>query len=412
MKNYLFKFKIAIFCILSIISASNWAKSVTIYLDPASLPALNQLMDFTQKSDDKETARIFGHTRFKMPEEIQKQYQHIDMVGIKDEKPTEELFSILDQYPESLELDLHMSIAHATKLIQPILAYRFKHPSRVSIRSLNLYDDGSLEYVGLENLQDVDIPKAIAQAEQQLASFLMTGKAKFDNPIVARYVWQSQFPVKYHFLSPEYFEKAAFIKPLKEYLQDNYQKMALFAYQDLSSEKQALYLKLVGFNDQIKQLLETTEKKFIFTGTTTWEAKTDVREYYAQQQLNLLKHFTQPNGELFIGDDYKVYFKGHPKGDEINEYILNNAKDIINIPANISFEILMMTGLLPDKVGGIASSLYFSLPKEKISHIIFTTNKQVKSKEDALNNPYVKVMQRLGIIDESQVIFWDTLKQL
>ncbi|EJS90513.1 hypothetical protein AAUPMB_01914, partial [Pasteurella multocida subsp. multocida str. Anand1_buffalo] len=33
----------------------------------------------------------------------------------------------------------------------------------------------------------------------------------------------------------------------------------------------------------------------------------------------------------------------------------------------------------------------------------------MKSKEDALNNPYVKVMRRLGIIDESQVIFWDSL---
>lgn len=142
-------------------------------------------------------------------------------------------------------------------------------------------------------------------------------------------------------------------------------KMDWTAYQQLTPEQQAFYLTLVGFNDEVKQSLEVQQAKFIFTGTTTWEGNTDVREYYAQQQLNLLNHFTQAEGDLFIGDHYKIYFKGHPRGGEINDYILNNAKNITNIPANISFEVLMMTGLLPDKVGGVASSLYFSLPKEK-----------------------------------------------
>ncbi|HDR1022290.1 TPA: sialyltransferase [Pasteurella multocida] len=412
MKNSLLTFKLIFLLSLSLLSITSWSKTVTIYLDPASLPALNQLMHFTQESEDKETPRIFGLSRFKLPEEITAQYKNIHFVEIKDHSPSTEIFTILDQYPEKLELDLHINAAHSIKLFQPILAYRFKHPDRISIKSLNLYDDGTMEYVDLEKEETKDIQSAIKKAEKQLSSYLLTGKIRFANPTIARYVWQSQYPVKYHFLSTEYFEKAEFLQPLKSYLAGNYQKMDWSAYEKLTPEKQAFYLKLVGFNDEIKPLFDTPQPKFIFTGTTTWEGKTDVREYYAQQQLNLLKHFIQTEGDLFIGEQYKVYFKGHPRGGDINEYILQHTKDITNIPANISFEILMMTGLLPDKVGGVASSLYFSLPKEKISHIIFTSNKKIKSKEDALNDLYVRVMLRLGMIDESQIIFWDSLKQL
>ncbi|HII3712664.1 TPA: sialyltransferase [Pasteurella multocida] len=412
MKNRRLNFKLFFLNIFSLFSTPSWSKTITLYLDPASLPALNQLMDFTQNNEDKTHPRIFGLSRFKIPDNIITQYQNIHFVELKDNRPTEALFTILDQYPDNIELDIHLNIAHSVQLIRPILAYRFKHLDRVSIQRLNLYDDGSMEYVDLEKEENKDISAEIKQAEKQLSHYLLTGKIKFDNPTIARYVWQSAFPVKYHFLNTDYFEKTEFLQPLKEYLAENYQKMDWTAYQQLTPEQQAFYLTLVGFNDEVKQSLEVQQAKFIFTGTTTWEGNTDVREYYAQQQLNLLNLFTQAEGDLFIGDHYKIYFKGHPRGSEINDYILNNAKNITNIPANISFEVLMMTGLLPDKVGGVASSLYFSLPKEKISHIIFTSNKQVKSEEDALNNPYVKVMRRLGIIDESQVIFWDSLKQL
>ncbi|MGC6405087.1 sialyltransferase [Bisgaard Taxon 45] len=412
MKSCTLHLKLFLFVILSLFSVVSWSKVVTIYLDPASLPALNQLMDFTQKSEDKETPRIMGLSRFTLPKELTEQYPNIHFIELKDNHPTEELFTVLDQYSEHIELDIHLNIAHSFKLMRPLLAYRFEHLDRISIQHLNLYDDGSMEYVDLEKEENQDISAEIKRAEKQFSRYLLSGKIKFDNPTIARYVWHTAFPVKYHFLSTEYFEKAAFLEPLKNYLAGHYQKMDWSAYQKLAPEKQAFYLKLVGFTDEIKTSLEIPQAKFVFTGTTTWEANTDVREYYAQQQLNLLNHFIKPEGDLFIGDNYKIYFKGHPKGGEINDYILNNAPNITNIPANISFEVLMMTGLLPDKVGGVASSLYFSLPKDKISHIIFTSDKQIKNKQDALNNPYVKVMRRLGIIDESQVIFWDSLKQL
>ncbi|MDP9500762.1 sialyltransferase [Bisgaard Taxon 45] len=412
MKNHRLNLNLCLFIIFSLFTTLSWSKTITLYLDPASLPALNQLMDFTKSSDDKTHPRIFGLSRFKIPDSITTQYKNIHFVELKDNRPTEALFTILDQYTENIELDLHLNIAHSVQLMRPILAYRFKHPDRISIQRLNLYDDGSMEYVDLEKEENKDLLAEIKQAEKQLSNYLLTGKIKFDNPTMARYVWQSAFPVKYYFLSTAYFEKAPFLQPLKNYLAGNYQKIDWSAYQQLTPEKQAFYLNLVGFSDEIKQLLDVPQAKFIFTGTTTWEGNTNVREYYAQQQLNLLRHFTQPEGDLFIGDHYKIYFKGHPKGGEINDYILNNAPNITNIPANISFEVLMMTGLLPDKVGGVASSLYFSLPKDKISHIIFTSDKQIKNREDALNHPYVKVMRRLGIIDESQIIFWDSLKQL
>nr|WP_276516366.1 hypothetical protein [Shewanella sairae] len=111
----------------------------------------------------------------------------------------------------------------------------------------------------------------------------------------------------------------------------------------------------------------------------TW-AGNETREFYAKQQINV-----------------------------INNMILNAFKDMINIPASISFEVLMMTGSLPDKVAGIASSLYFTIPADKVDFIVFTSSEDITDREEALKSPLVQVMMTLGIVEEESVQFWSDL---
>ncbi|TLS74668.1 hypothetical protein [Photobacterium damselae] len=135
----------------------------------------------------------------------------------------------------------------------------------------------------------------------------------------------------------------------------------------------------------------------------------ETKEYYAQQQVNVINNAINDTSPYYLGEDYDLFFKGHPAGGIINDIILGNFPDMINIPAKISFEVLMMTGMLPDTVAGIASSLYFTIPADKVNFIVFTSSDTITDREEALKSPLVQVMLTLGIVKEKDVLFWADL---
>ena len=60
-------------------------------------------------------------------------------------------------------------------------------------------------------------------------------------------------------------------------------------------------------------------------------------------------------------------------------------------PNQVPFEMLLLSGLMPDNVSGVESSLFYSLPKENIGKIIF-------------HNDYTfELMKNLKNLDESQI---------
>ena len=88
---------------------------------------------------------------------------------------------------------------------------------------------------------------------------------------------------------------------------------------------------------------------------------------------------------------------------------MQNFPTMIDIPSKISFEVLMMTDMLPDAVAGMASSLYFTIPSDKIQFIVFTSSDTITDRETALKSPLVQVMIKLGIVKEENVLFWADL---
>ncbi|QDJ12677.1 sialyltransferase [Mergibacter septicus] len=415
--------KIGLYLLLFVgLSQQLSAKNITVYLDYATLPALNTLLDFAQNKDDRSTVRIFGLSRFPLSQEIVDQYPAgvIKVAKMKRNDQTDFdqlLFKEIEDSKETVNLTIYANLTWAAKMLSPLAAYMHTHPNKVKIKHLYLYDDGSGDYLALYQNRNKNIQQELEQAEK-LLPYLLVAKEKefsaeqFNLPAFYRYVWHKSVPTTYIMLRPDYLTKDPLMQPLKTYLGDRIEQMDWTKYQHLTAEQQQFFLQLVGFTPEIKHSLETKQKKFVFTGTTTWLGDSKDREYYAKAQTNILNNFIQPNGALYIGEGYQNYFKGHPRGLDINDYILAHTKELINISANIPFELLIMTDLLPEKVGGMVSSLYFSLPEKNISHLIFTTSKEVKTALDAFNTDLLKMMLLLEIVKPEQVVFWDQLPQL
>lgn len=428
MKHIIKFFKKAVYTALFVISLSSnsYAKKIVFYLDPASLPTLHMLMHLVKNSDDKDTTRVLAMKSFFDPDYLKKQFHNIHLLECADKFCSQkEMKQILEtelsklSNGEKLEVELHSNLHQAYGLTNSIISTLAKNKNKMQIKSIDLYSDGSAEYVELYNLKNknVDLKQDIKESEIALKKYLVTGRTSLSISATSGYIFHKFFPTKYHLLIPQYLDDPYF-KPLKDYLGNRASGFDYNQINQLSQEKKKMYFRLVGLTPKIRELFANNQPKFILTGTTFNQpdllkfAKLDkvfgsTTNYFCNQHLNILENFINPKGALYLGDKtkYKIYFKGHPRGNEINECILDRAKNITNIPAKVSFEVLQMAGLLTDKdkVGGIASSLYFNLSPSMITDIVF---------KDEARAEYIPVMQSVGLVKQSQMYNWEDLPKL
>ncbi|MDF4981249.1 hypothetical protein P3565_23050, partial [Vibrio parahaemolyticus] len=136
---------------------------------------------------------------------------------------------------------------------------------------------------------------------------------------------------------------------------------------------------------------KNSNKNFIFIGSNSATAT-------AEEQINIISEAKKENSSIITNSisDYDLFFKGHPSAT-FNEQIIN-AHDMIEINNKIPFEALIMTGILPDAVGGMGSSVFFSIPQEVKNKFVF-----YKSGTDIENNSLIQVMLKLNLINRDNI---------
>ncbi|MGL5352177.1 MAG: hypothetical protein ACRDA5_02480 [Clostridium sp.] len=281
----------------------------------------------------------------------------------------------------------------------------------VEVSEVNLFDDGSAEYIDLYKWKDTENKIGLLAGNLVvLKKYLNKESQEKPDFVSSRYNWHKIYNTKYFFLRKDYLDLETKLNDLSEYLDSSLQQMSWSEFEKLSTYKKKLLLSIIGFDKDklLQQFNESELPNFVFTGTTTWSGGEN-REFYAKQQINVINNAINETSPYYLGQVYDLFFKGHPRGDDINEYILSNFSDMTNIPAAVSFEVLMLTGMLPDKVAGIASSLYFTIPGDNVEFIVFTSSDDVNDREEALKSPLVQVMLKLNIVRESDVLFWSDL---
>ncbi|MGL4668360.1 MAG: hypothetical protein ACRCWR_10580, partial [Saezia sp.] len=164
-------------------------------------------------------------------------------------------------------------------------------------------------------------------------------------------------------------------------------------FNGFSQKQKELFYDLTGFTpEKIKdQYSSSPNENFIFVGTNSGTAT-------AEQQIKIIAEAKKTNSTIIDKsiNGYDLFFKGHPSAD-YNQQIID-AHDMMEIDNKIPFEVLIMTGTLPDAVGGMGSSVFFSLPKTIENKFVF-----YKAGVDFENDSLIQVMIKLGIVNADDI---------
>ena len=90
-----------------------------------------------------------------------------------------------------------------------------------------------------------------------------------------------------------------------------------------------------------------------------------------------------------------LILKEHPSlsNKKIAQKIQKQIPNTISFPKHVPFEVLILADLMPDTVSGYTSSVFFSIPAEKIKYFI-TTDKDF----------YLPFLKELNIVSDEKVI--------
>nr|BAJ07170.1 sialyltransferase-tamavidin 2 fusion protein [synthetic construct] len=390
------------------------APSLEVYVDHASLPTLQQLMDIIKSEEENPTAqRYIAWGRIVPTDEQMKELNITSFALINNHTPADLVQEIVKQAQTKHRLNVKLSsnTAHSFDNLVPILK-ELNSFNNVTVTNIDLYDDGSAEYVNLYNWRDTLNKTDNLKIGKDYLEDVINGinEDTSNTGTSSVYNWQKLYPANYHFLRKDYLTLEPSLHELRDYIGDSLKQMQWDGFKKFNSKQQELFLSIVNFDKQKLQNEYNSSNlpNFVFTGTTVWAGNHE-REYYAKQQINVINNAINESSPHYLGNSYDLFFKGHPGGGIINTLIMQNYPSMVDIPSKISFEVLMMTDMLPDAVAGIASSLYFTIPAEKIKFIVFTSTETITDRETALRSPLVQVMIKLGIVKEENVLFWADL---
>lgn len=287
--------------------------------------------------------------------------------------------------------------------------------SGVEIKKLELIDDGSSEYqkmfswqrlsfdeqtrnlaTGLQNLKSY-----LSGSDNKLLRLLAGHSNKLPRHLSSFMNWHKLFPTTYHMLRMDYLDKPE-LNQLKLHLDNNTQQIRWNYIADnlFDNEQQSLFYQLLGISLAEQQQLRTSRQQqhdFMFICVDSSNASSEL-------QVKVIADSRQESGVIPKLTAKNMLFKGHPFAD-FNQTIID-AHQMGEMPAMIPFETLIMTGNLPKKVGGMASSLYFSLPKNyHIEYIVFSGSKQ-----DLEEHALLQIMLYLKVISPERVYFSEQFK--
>lgn len=402
---------------LTLLSSLAEAKKVVLYMDHATSPMMQQLMHFSEHSQEKDTAFGFAFRRLNIePKLVAHLPDHYispltELKEIPDKPFREYLSKLQDKYPEGLEVEIHANLNFSWNTIRDILR-QSKHEnlksSPINITKLYLYDDGSLEYEQFEKLHNIDLGKELLEQEASLKNFIEDKtiiQLSKDNIYLLNHIYPSFFPTTYIYLRPDYIEQEAFLQPLRDFYQKHNATITSTdpkRFSQLTPEQQDFYLKLINTDRAILNDFTDKQPNYVFIGTNQNAFEPADIQLAAKHQANLLKHYVDPKGKFYVGDNVKVFYKGHPAAKEINQIVMEKVPNVTEIPAHVSFGTLVMLNADIDYVMGMQSTIFLSLSKEQVGEQFFT-DKFGKTREELFNAPLVKIFQKLNHLPEEKI---------
>lgn len=264
----------------------------------------------------------------------------------------------MEHHPE-LKLVLHVNLTKMNYVIRPFLD---KIPLN-RIERIHLYEDG-YGILFKEALQQKEHQRYSAQEIQEGVINPQKWKAEMV------YSLHKAYPITYHLFGWKYLLENPEYKSVTDYFEGaDVQDVDfdLLSKELSNSQKQMIY-KLAGFDYDYFYRLMHNKKSIVFTMGYYFDNK----EKEASERNFLNKLHTD---ELFSGikaDEYIWFYKPHPSYSAAGtiDAVRQEHKDMIEIPAQIPFEVFALAGLKPTYTAGFSSSLFYVLDDKDILYFI------------------------------------------
>ena len=373
----------------------------------ATAPEFSQMIEFAKLP--KETKKIIAWHRFPNRKNV------IDLNAyntIEIDLPTEEgnikekvytvsnaIQKIADENPASV-LVFHTSFDKVQNSLKPLLNMFPKN----RIKHIHLYEDG---YGDIFKWTD-KILKAKTfykpNLKQQTLS-LLAPNSKQEWKIAHVFGLRYHYNVSYHFLNVNKIKNDKRFQKMFSTIKDanlreiNFDTLA----NTLTEEQKKLIYRLSGFDYDTFAPLIKNKKTIVFVMGYHFGNP----DYIAAEQtiLRKLKNNELEGFTFKDSSNYTWFYKAHPslnaKIDK--EKFEHQFPDIIEIPAQVPFEVLILAGLKPTLTAGFSSSLFFSLsPNDVLLYIIRPI--YLTSPLSALPDHYLAALSREGHLNKKQTI--------
>lgn len=380
-----------VFLLLSLLSGCDNKKHeiLEVYIDRATLPTIQQMINIVDRMSPNK--KLIYWSRYPI-----KDSDTLNLINANSFQNIEDLKHFL--ISSLIKKRIKKVIIHGNTLwaidVIDILNAIDSLGNNIPVE-INFYDDGSAEYKSLYEFSKLTKKEQIHKihASKNNIEASIKRKCQFYGSIENIYGFSQIYPTTYHMLRLDIFNSGLNLKALRDTLLKNAVQMQWGYFNHFNQKQKELFYTLTEFNpEKIKeQYKKNPSENFMFIGTNSGTAT-------AEQQIKIITEAKKKNSAIIKKtiDGYDLFFKGHPSAD-YNKQIID-AHNMIEINNKVPFEVLIMTGALPDAVGGMGSSVFFSLPKTVKNKFVFY-NTDVKIESD----PLIQVMVKLGVVDKSDI---------
>ncbi|MEG0098637.1 MAG: hypothetical protein RR750_04520 [Citrobacter sp.] len=375
-------------------------KTVKLYIEPASLPLTQQLLNYIRSYEDDSVINIVAFQRLKLNMDYinKKNTAFIDNINIG---LSEKLIKIAEfiNGVKPLLIEIHTNIHRERDILFPLMKLLAVSFSLVDIK-LHLYDDGSgslIERAAIESLDSRELDRLMLKRREQLLGVLTRGsKKEYEWNVVDNYIWHYILDVTYYFIPPRLrISTNEFYKKLEQHvIYSNFN-----IQEQYSVKEKALLLKLVSFPVELYNKLEKIKKEPDVLLFITSYCPDPLKVLTYHQRLITLISILKSSGK--IPDSSKVIFKGHPENRKLNhEICLAIGSDVIRVPDEIPVEFLSSFDLLPRKIGGEFSSTFFCMEDINAEFII------LKGEEsDKANEIFCNIANKYKAFDTNKIVY-------
>ncbi len=366
---------------LTILTVSGWIdarsylfpQTVHLYFDIATTPSLLQMIDMLEQ--DKQDPKFFAWRRFP------NRAKFFDLKSINATEITlptntpgignseteklwlhdrdaiaEAIVNIYAQYPKAKYI-VHLNrrqLIVAGENIFPTIPFN-------QIKRLHLYEDGHGE-MAAQNPQE--LMQFITTADMTDFEQYMLGRQPMEaRPLMEGFLFQKILPVTYHLGLYETLKSNPDAKQLLEYLSKaKIEPVSFWELKEKLSAKSKNQLRgLLGIN--LRKLNNLKQPK-----TVLYTLGVPLNDALKTDQVNVFQALKDGKISPDIDSSWQIFYKEHPWliETDISNKINELHPDVKPLPKQIPLEILIILDALPEKIIGYSSSLFYSLPPERI----------------------------------------------